>query len=660
MKEQKHRLQRVLLLCFVIAALNLFHYLVLAKMAGIVSEISFLGIQVLGCIAVIMFMKESRGKKDAGLLDELSSYNFNVIQNNKQSASSEDGKILEIMNSLKAISVDVMAAAKTVESSGDLLYEDTKAIEESAKHVAVAVNDVAQGNTHIAEMVQDAAMEIIRTGDFIQSIDQDALTIRKGMQNSVQTVTEGNAVLKEQKRVVLDTTEKFNDIQHAVSGLNQITMEIKNIIGTISQVSEETNLLALNAAIEAARAGEAGKGFAVVAGEIRKLADNTKNSTLEIKGLIDKIVNGVSSIVEAVQSGSETIMGQRVAIEHTEKAFGNIHSSIEAITDQVESISGKTNQLTTFSKNISGVMEDISAATEQTAAGAEEVSASVQEQVFSIAMINERVVEFSTKTVKISEQMKRFKYIKVAHREYEDAIMQVEVFKELVRRKLGLVVEGIPVPSGALYKAVADGSIDGTLGPWLPLSGKAFMEKYQKDFEYLGPNMHGCKSGIIVPRYVSIDRIEDMNKHVREFGGRIYSPERKLYTGMQLINTINEYSLAGFEPDFGTENTMLEALDKRYKNKEWVAVTGWQPHWKFGFYELKFLQDPKETMGPEEYTATIVRKGLKEENPELYSLFKEFRLDVAALNLAISKVRSGMSHEKAAMELLDSIGIVGK
>jgi methyl-accepting chemotaxis protein len=230
----------------------------------------------------------------------------------------------------------------------------------------------------------------------------------------------------------------------------------------------------------------------------------------------------------------------------------------------------------------------------------------------------------------------------------------------LVRRKLGLVVEGIPVPSGALYKAVADGSIDGTLGPWLPLSGKAFMEKYQKDFEYLGPNMHGCKSGIIVPRYVSIDRIEDMNKHVREFGGRIYSPERKLYTGMQLINTINEYSLAGFEPDFGTENTMLEALDKRYKNKEWVAVTGWQPHWKFGFYELKFLQDPKETMGPEEYTATIVRKGLKEENPELYSLFKEFRLDVAALNLAISKVRSGMSHEKAAMELLDSIGIVGK
>lgn len=655
MKEKNHRLQRVLLLCFAIVALNLVYYAGLADSSGIVSLVSFLGIQALCCTAVFVFMKEGRGTKNKGLLHKLSNYDFSAIQEDKQNVSSEDGKLLGIMNSLKAISVDVMAAAKTVESSGDLLYEDTKAIEESAKHVAAAVNDVAQGNTHIAEMVQNAAMEVIRTGEFIQSIDQDALTIRKGMENSVQTVTEGNEVLREQKQVVLDTIEKFNDIQHAVSDLNKISMEIKNIIGTISQVSEETNLLALNAAIEAARAGEAGKGFAVVAGEIRKLADNTKKSTLEIKELIDKIVNGVSSIVETVQSGSETIMGQQNAIEHTEKAFGNIHASIEAITGQVEGISGKTHKLTNFSKNISGVMEDISAATEQTAASAEEVSASVQEQAFSIAMINERVVEFSSKTIKISEQMKRFKYIKVAHREYEDTIMQVEVFKELVRRKLGLVVEGVPVPAGALYKAVADGSIDGTLGPWLPLSGKTFMEKYQKDFEYLGPNMHGCKSGIIVPKYVTIDRIEDMTKHAREFGGRIFSPERKLSTGMQLINTINEYGLAGFEPDFGNESTMLEALDKRYKNKEWVAVTGWQPHWKFGFYELKFLRDSKETMGPEEYTATIVRKGLREENPELYKLFKEFKLDIQALNTAICKVHMGMPRSKAASELVDEI-----
>jgi ABC-type proline/glycine betaine transport system substrate-binding protein len=100
---------------------------------------------------------------------------------------------------------------------------------------------------------------------------------------------------------------------------------------------------------------------------------------------------------------------------------------------------------------------------------------------------------------------------------------------------------------------------------------------------------------------------------------------------------------------------MIKALDKCYKNKEWVAITGWQPHWKFGAYELKFLNDPLEVLGKEEYTGTLVRKGLDSENPELYSLFNEFKLDVASLNSAISKVHSGMSHVKAAKELLDSM-----
>ena len=78
-------------------------------------------------------------------------------------------------------------------------------------------------------------------------------------------------------------------------------------------------------------------------------------------------------------------------------------------------------------------------------------------------------------------------------------------------------------------------------------------------------------------------------------------------------------------------------------------------HWKFGAYELKFLKDPLEILGKEEYTGTLVRKNLKLENPELYSLFKEFKLDVEELNTAVSKVHSGMSHEDAAKELLASM-----
>jgi methyl-accepting chemotaxis protein len=187
------------------------------------------------------------------------------------------------------------------------------------------------------------------------------------------------------------------------------------------------------------------------------------------------------------------------------------------------------------------------------------------------------------------------------------------------------------------------------------VSGEAWLKKYGNDLENIGPNMNGCRYGIVVPKYVNIDEIKEMKKHLREFDGRIYSIERKTFIGAMAVDTVKRYELDGFDIAFGNEESMIAALDRCYKNKQWIAITGWQPHWKFGAYELKFLKDPMEVLGKEEYTGTLVRKNLKLEEPELYSLFKEFKLDVNALNIAVSKVHSGMSHENAAKELLDSM-----
>jgi methyl-accepting chemotaxis protein len=228
------------------------------------------------------------------------------------------------------------------------------------------------------------------------------------------------------------------------------------------------------------------------------------------------------------------------------------------------------------------------------------------------------------------------------------------VFKELVRRKLGYAAEGIQVPASGLFKAVAEGKVDGTFAPWLPVSGEAFLEKYGKHLENIGSNMQGCRYGLVVPGYVPIEGIGDMRLHGREFGERIYTMERKTFIGAMAADMVKHYELDSFTVDYGNESTMLEALDRCYKNKQWLAITGWQPHWKFGAYDLKFLSDPKGIFGKEEYTGTLIRKELKNEDPELYSLLKGFRLDINALNIAISKVHSGMTHEAAAKELLDS------
>ena len=86
---------------------------------------------------------------------------------------------------------------------------------------------------------------------------------------------------------------------------------------------------------------------------------------------------------------------------------------------------------------------------------------------------------------------------------------------------------------------------------------------------------------------------------------------------------IDEYGL-DFQLINGSDATMSAELSKAIQKKEWIVVTGWQPHWKFADFDLKFLEDPKKMFGGEEAIHTIVRKGLKEDKPEVYRILDRF------------------------------------
>ncbi len=87
---------------------------------------------------------------------------------------------------------------------------------------------------------------------------------------------------------------------------------------------------------------------------------------------------------------------------------------------------------------------------------------------------------------------------------------------------------------------------------------------------------------------------------------------------------LEDYALESFELVSGSGATMTAALADAIKNEEWIAVTGWTPHWKFAKWDLKYLDDPKGTYGGEEAIHTIVRKGLKEDMPEVYAFLDNF------------------------------------
>jgi methyl-accepting chemotaxis protein len=192
--------------------------------------------------------------------------------------------------------------------------------------------------------------------------------------------------------IVEDTLVKMRGIADSVAqtakkveSLGHRSNQIGEIIGTIDDIADQTNLLALNAAIEAARAGEQGRGFAVVADEVRKLAERTRRATKEITEMIQSIQTETQGAVEVMQAGTQQV---KLGVESTTRAGASLREIIqtsEAAGALVTAIASAAAAQRGATLEISANIEQIADITQGTAAGAKE-SAKAIDELSTLAM----------------------------------------------------------------------------------------------------------------------------------------------------------------------------------------------------------------------------------------------------------------------------------
>ena len=214
--------------------------------------------------------------------------------------------------------------------------------------------------------------------------------------------------------------------------------------------------------------------------------------------------------------------------------------------------------------------------------------------------------------------------VKIVYVDWASETASSNVVKAVIEDKLNMNCKLLPVSLIAMWESIAAGDQDAMVSAWLPSLQARFLDKFKSQVDNLGPNLRGTKIGLVVPQYVSIDSIAELKAHPEKFDYKIIGIDP--YAGImeKTAAAIKEYNLGKYQLISGSGPTMTQTLKRAMTEGNWIVVTGWTPHWKFARWDLKYLQDPKNVFGKDEYIGTIVRKGLSNDMPDVYRFLDNF------------------------------------
>lgn len=214
--------------------------------------------------------------------------------------------------------------------------------------------------------------------------------------------------------------------------------------------------------------------------------------------------------------------------------------------------------------------------------------------------------------------------VNLAYVEWDCATASTNLAKAALE-EMGYEVEVTPVGAAAMFMAISTGDMDGMVTAWLPVTHGDYLKKVGKNTEDLGPIVGGARLGWAVPAYVGINSIEELEANADKFNGKVIGIDPGAGLMKLSEEAMDTYGLKSMELVEGSGATMVAALADAIRRDEWVVVTAWSPHWMFGKWQLKYLEDPKGTLGDEEQIHTLVRSDLKADMPEVYAFLDKFQ-----------------------------------
>lgn len=321
-----------------------------------------------------------------------------------------------IQRSLKSLVDSLSGIVQNIEGSSHEIVESFKSLNNVLDNNNKANEEISTAIDEFAVICENNCSSIEEVNASIEEI----LTGYKGMATNINEVKDDskNAVNIADigRKSLEESIEAMEEIEKATHGVVSITKEMEEhsikidyILGTITQIASQTNLLALNAALEAARAGEAGKGFSVVAEEVRNLAEQSSASANEISFIIENITESIKKVASAASGKILLVENGKYKTNNVKENISDIVNAIENIDGLLENIKSKTDVQYKSIEEIVLAIDSVSTSVEECASLTDNINSAKNNQESNLNDMNISVNSLSSTADKLEEAVSTFK-----------------------------------------------------------------------------------------------------------------------------------------------------------------------------------------------------------------------------------------------------------
>ena len=313
------------------------------------------------------------------------------------------------LDSLSNLLKDISLRVSVIGSSSEEMSITVRTMNLATSEISSAIAQMSSGAHRQLSQVDKSSGLIEGILRFSKNVEEQAESINKAAEKGVGKSESVNDLNDKVGKIMAEIQSHSNKTNMATTSLLNRSEDISRVLNVIKEIAAQTNLLALNAAIEAAGAGDAGRGFAVVAGEIRKLAENSKQSAQEIQLLIDGVQQETSTTALLVQQMNAKIQESEKYSRSAASGFSEILFSYNDTLELAEKIAESTKQQTHDLIDIISISENVVVIAEQTAAGTEEVASSSTELASGMNEYTLKTEKVSNIVAELMEQVGKFK-----------------------------------------------------------------------------------------------------------------------------------------------------------------------------------------------------------------------------------------------------------